>query len=285
MESISKIFNNREISIFIWVILFLLWFFSKKETRKSAISFFQAFLKLFKWYLIMLIYITGLVFLFYKLKLWDLSLLKNTIYWTFGGAFILFFNVNKALESEKYFTKVFKDCFKLIIAVEFLTNLYSFNIIIELISIPILVFIGVMLGFSENKAEHKSVQKIFNGVLIIYTLGVLIYSIGYISDNFKSLLTIENMKSLLFGSVMTLLLIPFLYLVALYMAYEGFLKMKKFILKENSKLYRFLKWKVINRCRFSLKKIKIVSKNLHIYTSIEKEQIKSELNYIIQKNE
>lgn len=285
MESISKIFNNREISIFIWVVLFLLWFFSKKETRKLAISLIQAFLKLFKWYLIMLIYITGLVFLFYKLKLWDLSLLKNTFYWIFGGAFILFFNVNKALESEKYFTKIFKDCFKLIIVVEFLSNLYSYNIIIELISIPILAFTGAMLGFSENKAEHKSIQKIFNGILIIYTLGVLIYSIAYISDNFISILTIENLKSLLFDSVMTLLFIPLLYFVALYMAYEDFLKMKKFILKENPGLFRSLKWEVINRCRLSLKKINIVSKNLHIYTSIEKEQIKTELNYIIQNNE
>jgi hypothetical protein len=285
IESISKIFNNREISIFIWVVILLFWIFSKKETRKSSISVIKAFLKLFKWYLIMVIYIVILIIIFHKMRLWDFSLLKNTIYWTFGGAFILFFNVNKALENEKYFTKIFKDCFKLIIVVEFLSNLYSFNIVIELISIPILVFTGAMLGFSENKTEHKNVQILFNGVLIIYTLGVLIYSFVRISDSFKSLLTIENLKSLLFGSAMTLLLIPFLYLVALYMAYEDFLKMKKFILKENAKLYRFLKWEVFNRCRFSLKRIKIVNKNLHIYTSIEKEQIKYELNSIFGNND
>ena len=281
LEKLFKIFNNREISIFIWVVVLLFLLFSKNETRQSAISVIQAFFKLSKWYLILLIYIAGIVFLFYRLKLWDLSLLKNTIYWTFGGAFILFFNVNKALESEKHFIKILKDCFKFIIVVEFLSNLYSFNLIIELISIPILVFAGVMLGFSENKTEYKSVQKIFNGVLILYGLGVLIFSIIRISDNFNSLFSIENLKSLLFGTAMTLSLIPFLYLIALYMAYEGFLKMKKYILKNNSKLYKYLKWQVISRCNVNLKKIRIVSKKLHIYDSIEKQQMINELNKIL----
>lgn len=282
MESITKIFSNREISIFIWVVVFIFWFFSKKETRKSAISVIQAFLKLSKWYLIMLIYIAALVLLFYKFRLWDLTLLKNTIYWTFGGAFILFFNLNKALESEKYFSKIFKDCFKIIVVVEFLSNLHSFNIIIELISIPILAFTGAMLGFSENKEEHKSVQKLFNGVLIIYSLGVLIFSIINISDNFSSLLSVESLKSLIFGSVMTVLLIPLLYSFALFMAYESFLRMKKFILKENPKLYRFLKSEVIKQCNFQLKKIRLTNKKLHIYSSIEREQIICELNTILR---
>jgi len=281
-EKLFKIFNNREISIFIYVVILLIWLFSKKETRQSAISVIQAFFKLSKWYLIILLYIAGIVFLFYKLKLWDLSLLKNTIYWSFGGAFILFFNVNKALESENYFIKIFKDCFKLIIFVEFLSNLYSFNIIVELISIPILVFTGAMLGFSENKAEYKPVKNLFNGVLILYGLGVLVFSVLRLSDNFNSLLTIENLKSLLFGSAMTLSLIPFLYIIALYMAYEGFLKMKKFILKENIKLYRFLKWRIIRNCHLNLERIRMVSKKLHIYTTIEKEQILIDLKTILK---
>ena len=283
MENISKIFNNREISIFIWVVLFLLWFFSKKGTRKSAISVIQAFFKLAKWYLLMLLYIAGVVLLFYKLELWDFSLLKNTIYWSFGGAFILFFNVNKALEKEKYFFKIFKDCFKLIIVVEFLSNLYSFNIFIELLSIPILVLTGAMLAFSERKPEYKSVHKIFNGVLILYGLSVLIFSVIQISSSVKPIFTIENLKSVLFGSIMTLSLIPFLYVIALYMAYEGFLKMKKFILKENRSLYRFVKWRIIWKCHLSLKRIKLVSKKLHIYTSIDKGQIITDLNLILKK--
>ncbi len=67
------------------------------------------------------------------------------------------------------------------------------------------------------------------------------------------------------------------------MAYEGFLKMKKFILKENRSLYLFLKWRIIWKCHLSLKRIKLVSKKLHIYTSIDKEQIITDLNLILKK--
>jgi len=283
MENISKIFNNREISIFIWVVLFLLWFFSKKEMRKSAISVIQVFFKLAKWYLLMLLYIAGVVLLFYKLELWDFSLLKNTIYWSLGSAFILFFNVNKALENEKYFFKIFKDCLNLIIVVGFLTNLYSFNIFIELVSIPILFLTGAILAFPESKPEYKNIHKIFNGVLILYGFSVIVFSVIQISGSEKPLFTTENLKLVLFGPIMTLLLIPFLYVIALYMAYEAFLNLKKFILKENRSLYRFLKWRIIWKCHLSLKRIKLVSNKLNIYTSIDKQQIITDLNLILKK--
>lgn len=282
LDKLIIIFNNREISIFIWIVILLIWLFSQKGLRQSAISVIQAFFKLLKWYLLMLLYISGIVLLFYKLNLWDTSLLKNTIYWSLGGAFVLFFNINKALENDNHFLKIFKDCFKLIILVEFLSNLYSFNLIIELVSIPFLVFTGAMLALYENKSEYESVHKIFNGILIIYCVSVLVFSALKITKSENVFFTIENLKSLLFGSIMTLSLIPFLYFIAIYMAYEGFFKMKKFILKENIKLYRFLKWRIINRCHLNLKKIRLVNKKLHIYTSIEKEQIMIELNSIFK---
>ena len=283
MGKITEIFNNREISIFLWIVLFLFWFFSQKQTRKSAISLIQAFFKLYKWYIIMIVYIIVLVVAFYKIDLWDWSLLKDTIYWIFGGAFIMFFNVNKALEKEKYFLNIFKDCFKVIIILEFLSNLYSFHIVIELISIPLMLIIGLMTALSEHNKVDKKVIKFSNTLTLIYILAVLIYSAIRIINDTDSVFTSDNLKSLLFGPVMTVLFIPFLYVVALYMAYEGFLKMKKFILKEHPDLYKYLRWQILKRCNLSIKNIRLVNKKLHIYTLIEKEQITNDLNLIFEK--
>lgn len=282
MVTQTEIFNNREISIFLWVVLFIIWFFFQKQNRESTISLIQAFLKLYKSYIIMFVYIVILVVVFYKLYLWDWSLLKDTIYWVFGGAFIMFFNINKAMEKNKYFINILKDCFKLIILIEFLSNLYSFPIVIELISIPLLVIIGLMTALGENKADKK-VIKFSNTLMLVYALAVITYSTIRIVNDTDSVFTFENLKSLLFGPVMTVLFIPFLYFIALYKVYESFLRMKKFILKEHSDLYKYLRWQVIKRCNLSLKNIKLVNKKMHIYTSIEKEHITNELNLIFKQ--
>jgi len=67
------------------------------------------------------------------------------------------------------------------------------------------------------------------------------------------------------------------------MAYESFLKSRKWILKENKKAFRYLKWKVFLKCNFSVKKIRMVTKKLHVYSSIEKAEIRNDLKLLFEK--
>jgi len=209
-------------------------------------------------------------------------MLKTTIIWTFGGAFVLFFNVNKALENKFYFWSVFKDCFKLTIIIEFLSNLYSFHIAIELISIPILILIGVSMALPKENKENKIVRSFFAFLYGTYIIAVVIFSTIKISNNFNKIFSFENLKSLVFGSIMTILFIPFLYFVALFMAYDNFFTMKKYILKEKPEMFKFLRGKIISACKLNLNKINKINKELHIYTSIEKKQIENEINLILK---
>jgi hypothetical protein len=284
MAFITQIFNTRELAIIVWVIFFIIVLILTKKYRSTAYTLIGSFFKLYKWYIFMVLYIGLIVLGLMKLSFWDVTMLKTAIYWTLGGAFVMFFNVDKALKEDKYFWKVFMDCFQLTIIIEFLSNLYSFHIAIELISIPVLVLIGSSMALKADSKENKIAKSIFGVIYGLYIVAVIIFSIIKISENYNELLTIASLKSLLFGSMMTIMFIPFLYFAALFMAYESFLKGKKFILKENSNLYQFLKWRIILRCHLNLKTIRLVSKKLHIYTSIKKEQINAELNLILSKN-
>jgi hypothetical protein len=281
LSKILEIFSNREISTFFWVIVLIVWALSKKKIRKSVSSTIKVFFKLLKWYLIMIVYIAAFVLIFHIIEIWDISLLKDTIYWVFGGAFIIFFNVDKALRNEKFFINTIKDCFKLIILIEFLSNLYSFHISIELISIPIIFLLGLLSIDYESIKIDKNVKKFTNVLITIYVLAVITFSLIKAINNLDNVFTIGNFQSLLLGSVMTLLFIPLLYVISLYMAYEGFLKMKKFILKDQLDKYQFLKKQVLKRCNISLKKIVLVNNKLHIYNTIEKENMSKELDSIL----
>lgn len=228
----------------------------------------------------MIIYIVFLVFILSLFKLWDINLLKDTIYWVFGGAFVMFFNINKALENDNYFYKVFKDSFNVLLIIEFFSNLYSFPLIIEFISLPLIVAFSLITSF---KKVDKSVIKLSAILLRTYIVSVIIYSTILVIKDYKVVFTMANLKTLVAPSIMTILFLPFLYFIALYMAYEIFFKMKKYILNDNPRLFKFLFWQVIRRCFLNLKRIRLVNKKLHVYSSIEKSQIIDELNQIMKK--
>ncbi len=210
-------------------------------------------------------------------------MLKETIYWTFGGAFVLLFNINKVSDNDSYLRQTFLNVFKLMIVIEFLVNFHAFSLIIELIALPIILFFTMISVFSESKKENKSVKRIADSLLAIYGILVLIFSIYYISKDFYSFATLSNLKSFLLSPILTVLFLPFIYITALVMSYESYFAGINWILKENKETFKFTKWNVLKSCNFSLRKIRLVSKNLHIYTSENKSEILNDLRIILKK--
>lgn len=251
--------------------------------RKPVVNLIKSFTdkKILTIFILMLLYIAIIIGLFYQFEIWDFSLLKDTIYWTFGVAFILLFNINNTSSDTGYFRKAFLNCFKIVVLLEFLTNLYSFNLIIELIFLPIILFFAMASAFGEIKEEHKIVKKASDFLLSIYGITVIIFSIYHAIIDFDKLATINNLRTFLLSPILTILYIPYIYFTALFMAYESFFKSRGYILADNNKLFRSIKWQVLRRCNFSLKKIHLVSRKIHIYRTEEKSEILNDLNIIL----
>lgn len=286
MDIIAKIvanFNNREISIFFWFIVFLIWSLSQKSIRESMVNLIKSFVNILALYFLMLVYISIIIIIFYQFQIWDFSLLKDTIYWSLGVAFILLLNINDTSKDSGYFRKVFFNCFKVVILLEFLTNLYSFSLITELFSLPIILLFAMASAFGEIKEEHKSAKKVSDFLISIYGITVVVFSIYHAIIDFDKLTTTNNLRSILLSPTMTILYIPFVYFTALYMAYESFFKSKRHILADNNKLFRTIMWQVFKRCNFNLKKIQLVSRKIHIYRTEEKSAILKDLNIILGK--
>lgn len=231
----------------------------------------------------MFAYVAIIVFALFYFNIWDKTLLKDTIYWAFGGAFILLVNVHKATGEDNHFKKIIIDSFKLIVVIQFLSNLYAFNLVVELIFLPIILFFSIMSAFAEKKDELKPVKKLSDSLIAIYGIAVLVYSVYHIITDFENIVTTDNLKSFLLSPTLTILYLPFLYSMALFMAYESFLKSTKWILKDNKKAFRYLKWKVFLKCNFSVKKIRMVNKKLHVYSSIDKAEIRNNLKLLFEK--
>lgn len=282
---ILQILNNREISTICWVTVFIILSLTQKTIRESVLRVIMAFTeyKILIMFFMMLVYISIFISIFYSLSIWDFSLIKDTLLWTFGVAFAMLVNINEASEKEDYFKKVLFNSFKLIIVLEFITNFYVFNIVVELIALPIILLLTMISVFSERKELNKKAKQLAGSLIIVYGIVVLMFSIYHVSNDFENFTTLNNIKLLLLSPILTTLFLPFIYITAVLMTYESFLIRVKWILKENKKLFKVVRMKVFLNCRFNLKKIHLVSKKLHIYTTEEEAQILNDLNLILKK--
>ena len=104
LDYLNKTFNNREIALISYLVIFIIWTLTQKKIRQSIVSVIKAFMA---WKILvsifgLLLYVALIVFGLFKIGLWDKSLIKDAVYWTFGVGFIIMMNFDKALKEEHY---------------------------------------------------------------------------------------------------------------------------------------------------------------------------------------
>ena len=96
--------NNREIAIAMWLVVFFILLIINKKIQipiykllKEAVS-----KSLILAFCIMMVYVILIVYVLYKLGMWDVSLLKDTAIWIIGSGAIMIVNSLKVYEGKPY---------------------------------------------------------------------------------------------------------------------------------------------------------------------------------------
>ncbi|MBN8567176.1 MAG: hypothetical protein J0M25_10650 [Flavobacteriales bacterium] len=279
-----NIFSTREVAFMIWSSIFIVGaiiIIKLKGFLDLLKAFFNYKIQVPLW--LMFIYITGITICLYHFKIWNLGLLKDTIIWSIASATVLFFNINKAKDFT-YFKPIVFENLKVIVILEFMTNFYTFNFVTEMIVIPIITFLGVLQIYAEHSAktnlEHMKVASCLKSTFAIVGILIFLY-VGFETYKYYiDLLTVQNIKSLLLPFVFTILLIPFLYLLALYMNYETLFIRISYFIKEEKKQKK-LKRSILLCSNINLNKLHKISTNLN-WDIIEKHGIKKSLKKILK---
>jgi hypothetical protein len=277
---IFKFFNNREIVLTIYLLIFICWSLTQRAIRRSILNLIKMFFNKFIFLSIiaLLLLVSIISYGLHALKFWDFSMLKDTVYWTFGVGFIVMMNSNKALEEENYFKNIIRDNFKLVLIIEFIGSLYVFGLITEFILMPFVIILAIMIAFSETYNESSQIKNFLNLILAIAGLGYLIYSGYMIYKDINVFASYKTLKSFLYPILMTLLFIPFAYLYALYLHYESLFFRLKFALKDDIELRRYAKKRILISVNFSLFRLKLISPGFLFNKCKSKEDIKMEIN-------
>lgn len=257
IDFILQQFNTREIAIICWLFVLILWAFSQKNIRNSLFGVLKFLfqIKILSVIIVAIIYVGLSVLLLAKIGIWKWILLKDTIYWFIAVAFVMIMNTNKVNQEKGFFIKILEDNLKIILVLEFILTLYTFNLIAEIILVPILVFIGAMSAVSELKKEYLPVKKLFDFILSLIGIFLIIFALGKVFGDFQNIMTSQNLKTLILPPLLTFAFIPFVYFFALIMAYETiFVRLGTFN-KNNPDLIRFTKRKILLACHLNLSKL------------------------------
>lgn len=200
-----------------------------------------------------------MVIVFQKIGFWDESATKDTVLWTLGPALTTYFSLNKVTQDDRYFKNAILDNLKFVLILEFIVNLYSFSLPAELIVIPIVSFIVMLNAFAESKPEFKQVSKLLNFILVVFGLYLIVFTFREIFLDFQNFASLKNLRDFFLPILFSIALLPFVYIMALFIQYETFFIRIDFANK-NSDVAKHAKRKVLTACHVNLPKLSKVSK-------------------------
>lgn len=257
MNQVTSQLSNREIALLIWMGVLLVAALIYRPAREGLGSVLKLLLlsKLGVGLLALLGYEALVVFIFYEAHIWQWWMLKDTLFWLFGTAIVLFLNTTKAAEEKHYFRKVTLDSFKFAVVLSFIINLYVFNLLVELVLVPVLAILAMLGAVAGTKTEFKPVKNLINWIMAGIGVWFMAYAIAGITTGFHNFATVKNLEDFLTPIVLTLTFLPLAYLLGLYSAYEWLFVQVDIRIGTDKQLACYAKRQIVSVCRFRLRSI------------------------------
>lgn len=249
------VFNNREIATFVWLVVFAVFVLRSKDVRKSAVNVLKimASPKLLLPVVLLAAYISGFVYLLHKVGLWNIALLKDTLFWFFSAGLL---TMGKYVTAKVPVKKILYENLKIVVVLEFILNMFTFALWMELLIVPVVTIIVMMNTYVEATKGDRRVAKLLAGILQAILGFVLIGHAFYAAvADYRVLGTLDTMRSFLLPILLSTAIVPAAYLMAVYSNCESLFIGFKFGSKKAPWFIWYCKWQVILHCGVSTKRI------------------------------
>ncbi len=278
MEFIQSVFNNREIAIAFWVIIVVtILIFTKvgKDFLKSVtpILFCKKFVI---FYFVFISFLCLVIYGLYKIEIWSLKLVKDTIFWVMFVELPLFAKTIEEAKDARFFRKLIKDNIAISVAVEFLIGFWTFDLWVEILLIPFLVFISVLYAVAEREKKNKPAKSFLQGILTLLGVISFIYAIYNLVHFPQDFFSVDTLKVFVLPLILLILNLPVVYGLAIYNVYEQI-----FIhLKGTAREKRKMKVSLVLFAGINLHKLSMIRSNMHktIIISLTNKELKDNLH-------
>ena len=171
-------------------------------------------------YIVFLSFLGLVLFALNWAGLWDLTLLKDTVFWVLFVELPLFAKAIEKADGGRFFSNLIRENVAIVVAIEFFVGFWTFSLITEIILIPLTVLISVLQVLAGQDKKHRSAKRFFDGLLVLWGIILLINAIYSLIHAPNQFLSFDTLKSLLLPLVLLVFNLPVVYGLALYNTYE-----------------------------------------------------------------
>lgn len=209
-----------------------------------------------------------------------MALLKDTIFWVLFVELPLFVKAIEKAKDSHFFAKLIKDNVAVVVVVEFVMNFWTFNLLAEIMIVPIALFIGLLYALASRKKKYQKVKQFFDWIFVIFGLVVIINAFKYFLQSPMELFNVSTLQEFCLPILLLLLNLPVVYGLALYNTYE-----QVFIRVKGNKAEKLkMKWSIIGFAGIYLSKITAIRNKPHHTTVISLTNVEMKANLKKLKN-
>jgi hypothetical protein len=222
MSAIWNALDHREQALLIGSVLFILGALAIKDVRRGVPGILKLLVTppLGPLLLIGVIYAGAIVALAAALGLWAMPLLGLTVTWAIGSAGFMFFTANDAVSDPVYFAKALRRSIRWTLILEFLVALYVFDLLLEVLLLPVLLGVATFAASVEDKPESARAKRLLDGVLVVFGLALVCHAVWSIATDFGTFWTFENLMRLVLPAGLTIAFLPYAYFLRVYIRQE-----------------------------------------------------------------
>ena len=241
--------NNRELATVIWIVIsFTCLFYYHRSVRDSFCNVIKCFFDKKVLFVIALsaIWISIGVFILYEMNAWQWNNIKTTLTWFAFSIITMIIGVSKAEDKKKYFLSLFKENINIGVFLTFVIELHSFSFFIEFIMIPISVLL-VYVNYNSLSKNNVKMKLLINIILVFWMVTYFLHSIYLSIALFNANWLLSNVIELFLPVILSLICIPFLYFLSIYMEYERVFSSLKIYFNDDDlfKYAKKIKFKIV----------------------------------------
>lgn len=144
-----------------------------------------------------------------------------------------------------------------------------------------MVIVVLLQTVSEMDKKNEQVTKLLKNVTAIFGLILISYVAYKTFTNYTMLFALNNLFSFLLPIILTIIILPFIYILSLYINYETLFVRIKYMSKDN-KIGLRLRKEILLAANFNIEKLLLISKKMNNYDLTKTDDIKKYIYSLVK---
>lgn len=254
----DTVFTTREIALSFWIVVALVAGLSHGGVRESLGRVLKSALHraILTPILLGVLYTALVVLALRAAGLWTADLLKDTTFWFVFAALPTTGGLLASPPRSGVAGRLIREALRITVIFEFITTTYTFPLFVEVFLVALVTVIATFDAVAAIKPEFADARRITTGTLMVIGLVAILYAVRSAIADYSRLASLDSARAILLGPLLSLAVIPFIYLLLVYAAYEHmFILLRLPNRNVTPDVARYAKRRVFGRCGLSLSKV------------------------------